>query len=210
MNKKPKPSFSLVIRRFFSIFLLFSIVSGIINDILSGTFSGDSIGGAVGGLVIVFFLSGIFRRSKTPNSDDGSNETMEEDKDIYDEETLQEFEKELRAEMPDLAKLDIDQLYILKGLNRVDISKAFRDLEVISCPSTDKNNYTVKIPAEKANEYSWYLSICDAFNQIRMAGYTQVNVAQLPNICSNKIILNNRSMKLEPNHYLFTKGNERA
>ena len=93
MNKKPKPSFSLVIRRFFSIFLLFSIVSGIVNDILSGTFSSDSIGGAVGGLVIVFFLSGIFRRSKTPNSDDGAKETMEEDKDIYDEETLQEFEK---------------------------------------------------------------------------------------------------------------------
>ena len=93
MNKKPKPSFSLVIRRFFSIFLLFSIVSGIINDILSGTFSSDSIGGAVGGLVIVFFLSGIFRRSKTPNSDNGPKETVEEDKDIYDEETLQEFEK---------------------------------------------------------------------------------------------------------------------
>ena len=93
MNKKPKLSLSVVIRRFFSIFLLFSIVSGIINDILSGTFSGDSIGGAVGGLVIVFFLSGIGRRSKTPTSDDGSKETVEEDKDIYDEETLQEFEK---------------------------------------------------------------------------------------------------------------------
>ena len=92
MNKKPKLSFSKVIRRFFSIFLLFSIVSGLINDILSGTFSGDSIGGAVGGLVIVFFLSGI-RRSKTPNNNDGSIETTEEDKDIYDEETLQEFEK---------------------------------------------------------------------------------------------------------------------
>ena len=93
MNKKPKLSLSKVIRRFFSIFLLFSIISGIINDISSGTFSGDSIGGAVGGLVIVFFLSGIGRRSKTPTSDDGSKETMEEDKDIYDEETLQEFEK---------------------------------------------------------------------------------------------------------------------
>ena len=93
MNKKPKLSLSKVIRRFFSIFLLFSIVSGIINDISSGTFSGDSIGGAVGGLVIVFFLSGIGRRSKTPTSDDGPKETMEEDKDIYDEETLQEFEK---------------------------------------------------------------------------------------------------------------------
>ena len=93
MNKKRKLSLSVVIRRFFSIFLLFSIVSGIINDILSGTFSGDSIGGAVGGLVIVFFLSGIGRRSKTPTSDDGSKETVEEDKDIYDEETLQEFEK---------------------------------------------------------------------------------------------------------------------
>jgi len=43
--------------------------------------------------VIVFFLSGIGRRSKTPNSDEGSKETVEEDKDIYDEETLQEFEK---------------------------------------------------------------------------------------------------------------------
>ena len=93
MSQKPKLSLSVVIRRFFSIFLLFSIVSGIINDILSGTFSGDSIGGAVGGLVIVFFLSGIGRRSKTPTSDDGSKETVEEDKDIYDEETLQEFEK---------------------------------------------------------------------------------------------------------------------
>ena len=93
MNKKRKLSLSVVIRRFFSIFLLFSIVSGIINDILSGTFSGDSIGGAVGGLVIVFFLSGIGRRSKAPTSDDGPKETMEEDKDIYDEETLQEFEK---------------------------------------------------------------------------------------------------------------------
>jgi len=93
MNKKPKLSLSKVIRRFFSIFLLFSIISGIINDISSGTFSGDSIGGAVGGLVIVFFLSGIGRRSKTPTSDDGSKETVEEDKDIYDEETLQEFEK---------------------------------------------------------------------------------------------------------------------
>ena len=93
MNKKPKLSLSKVIRRFFSIFLLFSIVSGIINDISSGTFSGDSIGGAVGGLVIVFVLSGIGRRSKAPTSDDGPKETMEEDKDIYDEETLQEFEK---------------------------------------------------------------------------------------------------------------------
>ena len=93
MNKKTKLSLSIVFRRFFSIFLLFSIVSGIINDILSGTFSGDSIGGAVGGLVIVFFLSGIGRRSQTPTSDDGPKETMEEDKDIYDEETLQEFEK---------------------------------------------------------------------------------------------------------------------
>ena len=93
MNKKPKLSLSTVIRRFFSIFLLFSIVSGIINDISSGTFSGDSIGGAVGGLVIVFFLSGIGRRSKAPTSDDDPKETTEEDKDIYDEETLQEFEK---------------------------------------------------------------------------------------------------------------------
>lgn len=93
MSKKPKLSISLIIRRFFSIFLLFSIISGIINDILSGNFSGDSIGGAVGGLVIVFFLSGISQRSKKPDKSDRSSEILEEDKDIYDEETLKEFEK---------------------------------------------------------------------------------------------------------------------
>ncbi len=124
--------------------------------------------------------------------------------------TLQEFNKALRDELPDLAKLDIEQLYIIKGYDKPTIEEAFAELGRISCAGTDKDTYTIKIPAEKANEYSWYLSICDAFNQIRSAGYTQVNVALLPNICANKIVLNNRSMKLEPNHYLFTKGNERA
>lgn len=122
-----------------------------------------------------------------------------------DAKTLEEFDKDLRAEKPDLAKLEIDQLYILKGLDRTAIKRAYNELRAISCPATDKDTYTVKIPAENANEYSWYLSICDAFNQIRKAGYTQVNVAQLPNICANKIVLNHRSMKLEPNHYMFTK-----
>lgn len=124
--------------------------------------------------------------------------------------TLQEFNKTLREELPDLAKLEIEQLYIIKGYDKQTIENAFAELSAISKPPKDKDTYTIKIPAEKANEYSWYLSICDAFNQIRSAGYTQVNVALLPNICANKIVLNNRSMKLEPNHYLFTKGNEKA
>lgn len=119
--------------------------------------------------------------------------------------TLDEFDKELRAEKPDLSKLDIHQLYILKGLDRIDIKKAFSELTAISCPATDKETYTVKIPAEKANEYSWYLSICEAFNNIRQAGNTNINSSMLPGITANRIVLDHRSMKLIPNPYLFTK-----
>lgn len=54
-----------------------------------------------------------------------------------------------------------------------------------------------------ANEYSWYLSICEAFNSIREAGNTNINVSMLPRMTANRIVLNVRAMKLEPNHYLF-------
>ena len=96
-------------------------------------------------------------------------------------------------------------MYILDGKDRQAIKSAFGELNAISKPPTDKDTYTVKIPAEKANEYSWYLAIADAFNNIRAAGGTNINVAMLPNITQSKIVLDVRTMKLVPNAYMFTQ-----
>ena len=119
--------------------------------------------------------------------------------------TIQEFEADLRAKHPELEKLEIQQLYILDGLDRNLIQGVYRDLSNVSKPSLDKDDYTIKVPAEKANEYSQYLSICQAFNNIREAGNNQINIALIPQITGNRIVLDSRSMKLVPNVYRFTK-----
>ena len=120
-------------------------------------------------------------------------------------ENLNDFEKELRETFPDLAKLDIEQLYIIADKNIDIIRGAYRSLEMKSKPSIDPDTYTVKIPAEKANEYSWYLAISEAFNNIRESGNTNINTAMLPRITANRIVLHTRSMKLMPNPYLFVQ-----
>lgn len=120
-------------------------------------------------------------------------------------ETLEDFELELRDGFPQLDKLDIAQVYIVAEKNMDIIRGAFRSLESKSKPPIDKDTYTVKIPAERANEYSQYLAICEAFNNIRAAGNTNINTSMLPRITANRIVLQYRSMKLQPNPYLFTK-----
>ena len=92
MNTKPKFSIVLVIRRFFAIFVFFSIAFGIVDDFLSGTFTGETVNGAVVGLIIVFFLSRTPKRLKETKNNEEIIDVVEEDKDIYDEETLEEFE----------------------------------------------------------------------------------------------------------------------
>ena len=92
MNTKPKFSIVLVIRRFFAIFVFFSIAFGIVDDFLSGNFTGDTVNGAVVGLIIVFFLSRTPKSLKENKNNDEIIDVVEEDKDIYDEETLEEFE----------------------------------------------------------------------------------------------------------------------
>jgi hypothetical protein len=123
-----------------------------------------------------------------------------------DFETIDEFEANLRSKYPELAKLDIEQLYILAGLERVAITDVFRRLQAKSKPSLEKSVYTVKIPSEKANEYSQYLSIAQAFNNLREAGNNQLNTSLIPQITGNRIVLDSRSMKLIPNAYRFTQG----
>ena len=121
-------------------------------------------------------------------------------------ETLEEFENDLRLKHPELSKLDIDQLYILDGLDRLIIKGAYQDLNAISKTSVNKEDFTIKVPAKHANEYSYYLAIAEAFNNIRAEGNTNINVAQLPNITGNRIVLDIRSMKLIPNAYQFTEN----
>ncbi len=92
MNSK-RINISLIIRRFFAVFIFFSIGFGIVDDFISGEFSGESVNGALVGLVIVYFLSRSPRNSKKDSNEESSTENLEEDSDIYDEETLKEFEK---------------------------------------------------------------------------------------------------------------------
>ena len=92
MNTKRKVSIALLIKRFFAVFVFISIVFGIVDDFLSGNITGDTVNGAVVGLIIVYFLS---RTPKSLNQSKNNDETIdviEEDKEIYDEETLKEFE----------------------------------------------------------------------------------------------------------------------
>ena len=84
---------SLIIRRFFAVFIFFSIGFWIVNDFISGDFSGESVNGALVGLVIVYFLSRSPRNTQKDSIEESSTENLEEDADIYDEETLKEFEK---------------------------------------------------------------------------------------------------------------------
>ena len=92
MNSK-RINISLIIRRFFAVFIFFSIGFGIVDDFMSGEFSGESVNGALVGLVIVYFLSRSPRNTEKDRIEERSTENLEEDDDIYDEETLKEFEK---------------------------------------------------------------------------------------------------------------------
>ena len=121
-----------------------------------------------------------------------------------DYETLDEFDSNLRTKHPDLDKLDIQQLYILNGLDRNEYKKAFRELNAVSNPSIDKETYTVRIPVEKADEYARYLSIANNFNEIRKNDNT-INVMVLPQITNNKIVFDVRQGRVVPNAYLFTQ-----
>ena len=91
--KMKRMTISLIIRRFFAVFIFFSIGFGIVNDFMSGDFSGESVNGALVGLVIVYFLSRSPRNTQKDSIEESSTENLEEDADIYDEETLKEFEK---------------------------------------------------------------------------------------------------------------------
>tara|TARA_B100001113_G_C20877633_1_gene521128 strand:+ start:90 stop:488 length:399 start_codon:yes stop_codon:yes gene_type:complete len=108
MNTDIRRSISIILRRIFAIFLFTSIASGIITDFLYGNITSDSVFGAIVGLVIVFFLFRRPRKFKTVSNEEVKGNTVEEDKDIYDEETLKEFEK-FDYELNDVNDVVIDK-----------------------------------------------------------------------------------------------------
>ena len=134
--------------------------------------------------------------------EDAFNECKRLTKSEY--ESIEQYDEHLRTEFPDLNKLDIDQLYILKNLDRDEYQRAFRELKSVNKPSTDVKSYTVKIPVERAVEYSKYLAIVNAFNELRKDNNT-LNVMQIPQIVNNKIVFDVRRGCLAVNAYLFHK-----
>jgi hypothetical protein len=93
MKTNPKISLVLVIRRFFAVFIFFTIAFGIIDDFLNGNFTEDSVSGALVGLVIVYFLSRTPKNLRSSTNNEVGTEKLEKDEDIYDKETLEEFKK---------------------------------------------------------------------------------------------------------------------
>ena len=93
MKTNPKISLVLVIRRFFAVFIFFTIAFGIIDDFLNGNFTEDSVSGALVGLVIVYFLSRTPKNLRPSTNNEVGTEKLEKDEDIYDKDTLEEFKK---------------------------------------------------------------------------------------------------------------------
>lgn len=120
-------------------------------------------------------------------------------------ETIEEFEADLRAKYPELEALDITQLYLVAKLDKQAIRNAYRELQRHSKVAVDKSVYTVKIPAERALEYSQYLAIVQAFTELRKTN-NKINIMQLPQLTNNNIVFDVRSGALRVNAYRFTES----
>jgi len=95
MELKQNRSISLIIRRFFAIFILFSTASGIVAQIETGTFTNETFGSAFVSLLIAYYLARS-PRNKTQSSKmdvKGNNDELGDE--IQMEELLEEFEESL-------------------------------------------------------------------------------------------------------------------
>ena len=93
MEPKKNRSISLIIRRFFAIFIIFSTASGIVAQIETGTFTNETFGSAFVSLLIAYYLSRS-PRNKTQSSDVGVESNNDE---VEMEELLEEFEESLEG-----------------------------------------------------------------------------------------------------------------
>ena len=95
MEPKKNRSIGLLIRRFFTIFILFSTASGIVAQIETGTFTNETFGSAFVSLLIAYYLARS-PRNKTQSSDGGLESNNDEiDDEVEMKELLEEFEESL-------------------------------------------------------------------------------------------------------------------
>ena len=90
-------------------------------------------------------------------------------------------------------------------LDKQAIRNAYRDLKVHSKVHVDKETYTVKIPGENALEYSQYLSIVQAFTELRKTN-NKINIMMLPQVTNNRIVFDVRAGGLKVNTYMFSES----
>tara|TARA_B100000674_G_scaffold59315_1_gene41195 strand:+ start:427 stop:837 length:411 start_codon:yes stop_codon:yes gene_type:complete len=95
MKPKKNRSISLIIRRFFAIFIIFSTASGIVAQIETGTFTNETFGSAFVSLLIAYYLARS-PRNNTQSSDVSVESNSDEFNDDVDmEELIEEFEESL-------------------------------------------------------------------------------------------------------------------
>ena len=96
MKFKKNSSLSLIIRRFFAIFIIYSTASGIVAEIETGTFTNETFGSVFVSLLIVYYLARSPRKIPT-NSDVNieTNEIEELEGDVDMEELLEEYNESL-------------------------------------------------------------------------------------------------------------------
>ena len=96
MEPKPRRSISLIIRRIFAIFLLFSTTSGVVAAIETNSFNDDVIGGIFVSLLIIYYLMRSPRNNRANTEEDIENSNnVENDSDFEMEELIEEFEESL-------------------------------------------------------------------------------------------------------------------
>jgi len=95
MELKQNRSIGLIIRRFFAIFILFSIASGIVAQIETGTFTNETFGSAFVSLLIAYYLARSPRNKTQSSKMDVKSNNDELGDEIQMEELLEEFEESL-------------------------------------------------------------------------------------------------------------------
>ena len=114
MEPKKNRSISLIIRRFFAIFILFSTASGIVAQIETGTFTNETFGSAFVSLLIAYYLARS-PRNKTQSSDGGLESNNDEiDDEVEMKELLEEFEESLE----EMESEDIQTNYQPESFNK--------------------------------------------------------------------------------------------
>ena len=114
MEPKKNRSISLIIRRFFAIFILFSTASGIVAQIETGTFTNETFGSAFVSLLIAYYLARS-PRNKTQSSDGGLESNNDEiDDEVEMKELLEEFEESLE----EMESEDIQKNYQPESVNK--------------------------------------------------------------------------------------------